>query len=379
MAIKHPNPPKNRARPMRFPEPIPEASGPVSIPQSRVAQNYYLSAKTEPQPSVRVELLEGQYAGEKLWRVRVDNGNARLVHRPGLGDRGRSANEILDDIGKRKETERHLEASALKAGEKAARSPRVQRPIGETCFEYRGALHRPLVVFPPDQRDLLTDSSWPWRLIGKVTTSDGKGASGALVGGRIMLTARHVRPVNSIAARNWWIQFTPHYFDGMTPFGTSFVSNNEFYQFTGDTGFDLAHDYMVCRLFEPLGDQIGFFGAEEYSEDWNDDEVWASVGYPGDLAGGERPFVQVNCSIEDSREGGDGQTLETEADLNHGDSGGPFWAWFNNGDPRIIGVTSDEVDFATNYVVTVSHDLDNSVAGGKDMVELIRWARQNWT
>jgi hypothetical protein len=333
----------------------------------------------EPHPSLHVELIEGQYAGEKLWRVRVDNGDARIVHRPGVVDRGRSSREFLDEIENGKKPERHLKASDPKVGDKITRSPRVQRPIGETCYEYRGALHRPLVIFPPDQRELLIDSSWPWRLIGKVTTSDGKSGSGALVGGRILLTARHVRPVNSIAAGNWWIQFTPHYFDGMTPFGTSFVSNNEFYQFTGDTGFDLAHDYMVCRLFEPLGDQIGFFGAEEYTEDWNDDEVWASVGYPGDLAGGERPFVQVNCSIEDSDGSGDGQTLETEADLNHGDSGGPFWAWFDNGDPRIIGVTSDEVDFGTNYVVTVSHDLDNSVSGGKDMIELIRWARQNWT
>jgi hypothetical protein len=70
--------------------------------------------------------------------------------------------------------------------------------------------------------------------------------------------------------------------------------------------------------------------------------------------------------------------LESEADLNHGDSGGPVWAWFND-HARIVAVVSGEVDFGTDYGLFQTHDHDNSLAGGADMVELIRWARQNWT
>jgi hypothetical protein len=229
---------------------------------------------------------------------------------------------------------------------------------------------------------VLTDTSFPWLLVGKIITSDGTSGSGALVGDRIVLTARHLRPEKSIAAGNWWMKFTPHYFDGGEPFGSSFISNNHFLKKTGDTGFDIAHDFMVCRLFEPLGQRLGFFGVEEYTEDWNDLEVWANVGYPGELAGGERPLVELRCSVEDSEDYGGGQMLETEADLTHGNSGGPFWAWFSGDDgkqhARIVAVVSDEADFATSLGLVTIHDHDNGLAGGADLVNIVRWARDNW-
>ena len=135
---------------------------------------------------------------------------------------------------------------------------------------------------------------------------------------------------------------------------------------------------MICRLYEPLGEQLGYFGTEEYTEDWNDDGVWACVGYPGDLSSGERPFVQLDCNFEDSESSGGGQVLETECDLGHGDSGGPFWAWFPDNDPRIVAVVSSEADFSTEIWPIVIHDHDNAAAGGADMVHLVDWARANW-
>src|SRR5438093_243188 len=60
-----------------------------------------------------------------------------------------------------------------------------------------------------------------------IVTSDGHSGSGALVGGRIVLTARHVPPERSIKVGNWWMKFTPHYFDAAESFGSSFISDSK--------------------------------------------------------------------------------------------------------------------------------------------------------
>jgi V8-like Glu-specific endopeptidase len=360
----------------------PEVMGPEereSFPALRVPRRLYFASPTEPRPSVRVESVEGEYKGDRLWQVLLDVGHALPVQRTGLEDRAVSPEEIVAGSSRQKGALAQVKSGLPPGQEKINLRPRVRRLPGRECYQYRGKIYRPLYIFPPDDRHVLTDSSWPWRLIGKVETSDRGGGSGALVGNRILLTARHLRPVDSIKAGNWWIKFTPHYWDGAEPFGSSFVSNNHYYQFTGDTGFDLAHDYMVCRLFDPLGEKLGFFGAQEYDEDWNDKSVWAAVGYAQDIASAGEPSVQLGCSVEDSSESSGGQLLESEADLNHGDSGGPVWAWFDKTDPRIVAVVSGEVDFGTNYGLFQTHDHDNSLAGGADMVGLIRWGRQNWT
>jgi V8-like Glu-specific endopeptidase len=224
-------------------------------------------------------------------------------------------------------------------------------------------------VFPPDDRNVLTDTSWPWLLTGKIFTSDGTSGSAALVGNRIVLTAKHMRPVNSIGTGSWWIKFIPHYYDGAEPFGSSYVSDTRYYNSDA-----VYQDYMVCRLYDPLGTSLGYFGSQEYLEAWNGLAVWASVGYPGDFQSGQRPAVQVPAVIEGRSTGGSGQALETEADLWYGASGGPFWAWFDipgGRTPRIVGVVHGEFD------VTPGDD-DNSLSGGADMVHLIDWARTNW-
>ncbi|WP_227243315.1 trypsin-like serine peptidase [Paraburkholderia caribensis] len=224
-------------------------------------------------------------------------------------------------------------------------------------------------VFPPDDRVVLTDTSWPWLLIGKVITSDGTTGSGALVGDRIVLTAKHMRPTKSIADGSWWIKFVPHYYDGAEPFGSSYVSDTRYYATDA-----VYQDYMVCRLFDPLGSTLGYFGSQEYVDRWNGLSVWASVGYPADFQSAQRPALQLPSVIEGSGAGGGGLALETEADLWHGASGGPFWAYFEDEgrmQARIVGVVHGEFDVSPN-------DDDNSLSGGADMVHLIDWARANW-
>lgn len=352
-----------------------------SVRQS--VRTFYVTAPngSEPHPSLRVERIEEQQDGGVLWRLDIDLGGSVETHRHGIHEEPIEPSRVSLSRSKRRTRGRGLDGYCPPSLGVSFR-PRVQDPVGRVLYEFRGRIHRPLYVFGSDDRNVLTDTSFPWLLAGKIITSDGSGGSGALVGNRVVLTARHLRPEKSIAAGRWWMKFTPHYFDGSEPFGSSFISNNRFYAKTGDTGFDIAHDFMVCRLFEPLGERLGFFGVQEYTEDWNDLEVWASIGYPGELAGGERPFVELRCSVEDSEDYGGGQMLETEADLTHGNSGGPFWVWFTGNDgkqhARIVAVVSDEADFATSLGLVTIHDHDNGLAGGADMVDLVRWARENW-
>lgn len=233
-----------------------------------------------------------------------------------------------------------------------------------------GREYNPLTVFPGDSRQILFDTSWPWLLTGKITNSDGMTGSGVLIGDRLVLTARHVLPWNSINAGSWWMKFTPHSFDGNEPFGSSFASDATHYG-TDDTDFNLSHDYAVLRLFDPLGSQLGYLGSTTFDDNWRGLNVWSNIGYAIDIANAQRPSVQNFQSMEDDYEDDDGQTLETEASLNHGDSGGPFFAWFDNGNQvRVVGVVSGEAGFGD--------DADNALSGGDNLVNLIDWARSNW-
>lgn len=232
----------------------------------------------------------------------------------------------------------------------------------------------------PVARQLLADTSYPWCCIGRIVTSQGRAGSGALVGHNLVLTASHVVPWGQSP---WWMTFTPHQFGPNTqPFGQSYVSDAHAYIAAGLTvdQFDSAIDYAVLRLYTPLGDSLGWFGSTDYSEDWNDGNYWASVGYPGDMFGGVFPSVELPVSIEDGDSPGvfsnPGLNLETEATISPGASGGPFWAWFNTDHgptPRITGVVSSNHDFGT-----FATDVDGRLAGGHELVDLVNWGRSNW-
>ena len=37
---------------------------------------------------------------------------------------------------------------------------------------------------------------------------------------------------------------------------------------------------------------LGYFGYNGYDDDWEDDPYWSIIGYPGAVAGGQRPSFQ---------------------------------------------------------------------------------------
>lgn len=230
----------------------------------------------------------------------------------------------------------------------------------------------PLYVFGNDDRWEFRDATWPWGLVGKVFTSGGWTGSGALVGRRTLITAGHVVPWDQ---RGWWMRFVPAFYNGVSLHGAgieSYVSDARGYNTNGDvTGYDWA----VCRLYDPLGDWLGYFGYNGYSDGWEDRSYWSIIGYPGAVANAQRPSFQGSVSVfDDDGDSNGGRELETKADLTPGNSGGPMFGWWN-GDPRIIGVVSGQ---ETDYSFPFSWEKGNVIAGGSGFTNLCAWARSNW-
>jgi V8-like Glu-specific endopeptidase len=326
-------------------------------PDPPIRAEIRVAGARRPKPKVVV------HADEDAWVITAEV--AEVTEAPRLGGsittrprprRRRGGRQIDGNIPRRAAVRTRPTVSDVRPAEIRLRSP-------------KGYVD-PLVVFPNDSRQILTDHSWPWRLTGKVWNSEGFSASGVLIGDRLLLTAKHVAPANNIAAGKWWMKFTPNFDNGKSPFGSSFVSDVVWYADESDTEYIVSHDYLVGRLYTPLGKKIGYLGATEFDDDWRDLNVWQNIGYPADIGGAARPVVQFDQSIEDDYEDDDGQYLETEASLNNGNSGGPFFSWFTDGHVRACGVVVGGLTF--------NSDMDNVLAGGPQMVDLIKWGRATW-
>lgn len=170
---------------------------------------------------------------------------------------------------------------------------------------------------------------WPWCAVGKVWFSrDGrdfnrggkKAGSGVLVGRNLMLTVSHAAPWGR-GPGDWWMEFVPAYTsDAVPPFGTSYVET-----FTGVVNEDdvTGLDYVICKLYTPLGDRCGWMGSKWWSdEDPYYDGQWTSIGYPSSFMGGDRPAVEFNIGVRDIDNDGDGLEIETVKFAEKGWSGG---------------------------------------------------------
>ena len=66
---------------------------------------------------------------------------------------------------------------------------------------------------------------------------------------------------------------------------------------------------------------------------------WTLTGYPGTIAGGQRPVYQSGVAVLDDDEDGDAQEIEHHGDSSPGKSGGPMYGFWSDG-PYAIGTTS---------------------------------------
>ncbi|MDQ2753032.1 MAG: S1 family peptidase, partial [Bacteroidota bacterium] len=239
---------------------------------------------------------------------------------------------------------------------------------------------KPHYVFGNDDRQTFYPSGYPWQCIGRVfvwtdpsNPNWSWSGSAALVTHNTILTAGHVAPWG---ANSWKVLFVPAYYNGSSTLGAGVLSYVESYWGYNTNDHVAAWDYCVMKLYDPLGDSLGWLGSKTYDGGWNDGNYWTLVGYPGAVASAEQPSWQGGISFHDDDEDGDAMELETDnGDSSPGDSGGPIFAWWDDGSPYIVGVISGEEE---EYQFPFSSQDNNIAAAGSPMVDLINWAWSNW-
>jgi V8-like Glu-specific endopeptidase len=223
-------------------------------------------------------------------------------------------------------------------------------------------------VFPPDQRFVFNDTSYPWCTCGRVDSPLGQ-SSGVMVGPRHLLTVSHAiqwLPNNQAG----WVRFRPSFFNGSAPFGeawgTLIYSKSKV---TGPTidWIEGMSDYVVVVLGSRIGNLTGWMGSRGYTDSWDGTAYWSHVGYPGDLTGGNRPTFQSTIALDgawwqfDSHE-----AMSHRGDVWPGQSGGPFFGWWRGEiGPRAVAVQSSQ------------NRSENNASGGQDMVDLVIQARND--
>jgi len=350
---------------------------PRLLQEMRTSKSIYVNTgEGTRKPEVKIEKLTASNKKDS-WRIDIPI-QERLMN-AATARLGNTAVRQNADIFL-KETDRNASFSAHRpAWIDASYSPKIITDLQQGAMRrFNGRGVSPLWVFGNDDRWSFRDSAWPWGLVGKVFNSNGKVGTGALIGDRIIATAGHMVPWNK---EGWWMKFVPAYFDGSSLHGAgveSYVSDCRGYDVDGDvTGYDWA----VCRLYEPLGSSLGYFGYNGYSSNWENDAYWSIIGYPGAVASGARPSFQGSVSSFDTDgDSNGGLEIETRADLTPGNSGGPMFGWWD-GDPRLIGVVSgQEEDWTPGGWPWEWGDTTkgNVIAGGSGFTNMMAWGRTNW-
>lgn len=222
-------------------------------------------------------------------------------------------------------------------------------------------------VFWPEDRYTFSDTSFPWCTVGRVDTAGGM-ASGVLVGPRHLLTCSHAMVWGSGNSAGW-VRFRPSFFDGNAPFGEAWATRwYAFRKVFGPTidATEAREDYVVLVLDRNIGNTCGWMGSRTYSESWDGGNFWRHIGYPGDMAGGQRPSYERDIAL-DGRNNSTHRQVWHRGDVWPGQSGGPFFAWWSGENwPRVVCVQSWE------------NAQRNGASGGSRLVDLIIRARNEF-
>jgi len=200
-------------------------------------------------------------------------------------------------------------------------------------------------------------------------------ATGYLIGRSTMITSGHVGPPTD---GPWQIQVIPACWGGRSIFGPGMVT---FVKATWSWNSDSGSDIKICQLYDPIGDQLGYFGYRGYDSDWEDGAYWTMAGFPYDISL-TAMSRQIGIAVRDDDDGDDisvnGDTydttqIESDADEASGVSGAPLWGWWEAG-PYAIGVhhgvERDETISGT--------EIRSCASGGDGFLAAAQWGRSMW-
>jgi V8-like Glu-specific endopeptidase len=226
-------------------------------------------------------------------------------------------------------------------------------------------------VFAPDLRQVFQDTNYPWSAFGRCETSIGP-FSGVLIGPRHVLTCNHgidwTAPPGFAAS---WLRFTPAYFDGNAPFGSTYATHIYWMKKDNNNGVsdgdEDQYDYVVLVLNDRIGESTGWLGTRRYMDEWDPLAVWAHIGYPADLTSMQRPVFQSGFTMDgDDNQDDAHQVIRHQASVFPGQSGGPMFAyWAGDVGPRVVAVQSWQ------------NAETNGASGGGDLVDLAIQARND--
>lgn len=224
-------------------------------------------------------------------------------------------------------------------------------------------------VFGIDDRTVFQDTSYPWSAFGRCDTNLGP-FSGVMIGPRHILTCNHGvdwTPPSGYAAD--WLKFTPSYYDGDEPFGSSYATHVYWIKKNDNDrtidGDEALYDYVVLVLADRIGERTGWLGTRRYTDSWDGLEAWWHIGYPSDITSMERPIFLNWFSLNgDDNQSDEHQAIYHQADVFPGQSGGPmFGFWEGDVGPRAVAVQSWQ------------NPSTNGASGGGDLVDLAIRAR----
>ncbi len=223
-------------------------------------------------------------------------------------------------------------------------------------------------VFPPENRAVYSDTSYPWSTIGRVDTPVGQ-ATGVMVGPRHLLTVSHTIQWNADGTTGW-VQFRPGYFAPSTPFGEAWAITTYFkVKVVGPTidSYEEQFDYVVVVLDRNIGNFTGWMGSKSYTDTWDGNAYWFHAGYPGDLTAGNKPTYEGNIALDGDNSQNDAhEIMRHRGDVWPGQSGGPYAGWWPDNFPYVVSVQSWQ---NSSY---------NGASGGVDLVDLIIRARTDF-
>ena len=226
-------------------------------------------------------------------------------------------------------------------------------------------------IFNPDDRSVFQDTSYPWSAFGRCETNLGP-FSGVMIGPRHLLTCNHGidwTPPPGYDAD--WLTFTPAYFDGNAPFGSTYATRIYYMQKDNNNGVSDGNegqfDYVVLVLNDRIGELTGWLGTRRYTDDWDPLAAWWHIGYPSDLTSMQRPTFQSWFTMNgDDTQSDAHEIIRHQADVFPGQSGGPmFGFWDGDVGPRAVAVQSWQ------------NSTTNGASGGGDLVDLAIRARSD--